>query len=191
MQARLRRRNRNHERSTVAGALPSLPSGQAFRYAQDGFLPVLLSVKGADMSDDNQFAATTSSPAGLPSATLAATAPVGPISPSGNSLSATEQSALREKVIEALRTCYDPEIPVNIYELGLVYEVNVSDTGEAHIRMTLTTPNCPAAISLPGEVEYKAKGIDGVRGVRVEVVWEPPWDMSKMTESARLQLGVF
>jgi FeS assembly SUF system protein len=154
-------------------------------------LPVLLSLKGADMSDDNHFAATTSTPDGAPSATSVAVASAGPVGSTGKSLGATEQSALREKVIDALRTCYDPEIPVNIYELGLVYEVKVSDAGEAHIRMTLTTPNCPAAISLPGEVEYKAKGIDGLRGVKVEVVWEPPWDMTKMTEAARLQLGMF
>jgi len=149
------------------------------------------SSKGEDMIDDNQFVATPSTPDGAPTATSAAVASAGPVGPSGNSLDATEQSALRDKVIEVLRTCYDPEIPVNIYELGLIYDVKVSEAGEAHIRMTLTTPNCPAAISLPGEVEYKAKGIDGVRGVKVEVVWEPPWDMSKMTESARLQLGMF
>jgi FeS assembly SUF system protein len=143
------------------------------------------------MIDDNQFAATASTADVAPGAASAAATSPGSVGPSGNSLGATEQNALREKVIEVLRTCYDPEIPVNIYELGLIYEVKVSDAGEAHIRMTLTTPNCPAAISLPGEVEYKAKGIDGLRGVKVEVVWEPPWDMSKMTESARLQLGMF
>jgi len=142
------------------------------------------------MSEENQFAVTTSTPEGTPSAAPEAGTSAGLAGP-GNSLSAAEQSALREKVIEVLRTCYDPEIPVNIYELGLIYEVKVSDAGEAHVRMTLTTPNCPAAISLPGEVEYKAKGIDGVSGVKVEVVWEPPWDMSKMTEAARLQLGMF
>ncbi len=143
------------------------------------------------MSDENQLAVSASTPHGAPSATSAATASAGPAESRANSLGATEQSALREKVIDVLRTCYDPEIPVNIYELGLIYEVKVSDAGEAHIRMTLTTPNCPAAISLPGEVEYKAKGIDGLSGVKVEVVWEPPWDMSKMTEAARLQLGMF
>ena len=143
------------------------------------------------MSDENQFAVAVPIPDSAPSAGPTAGASAGPAGAPGNSLSATEQSALREKVIEVLRTCYDPEIPVNIYELGLIYEVKVSDAGEAHIRMTLTTPNCPAAISLPGEVEYKAKGIAGVSAVRVEVVWEPPWDMTKMTESARLQLGIF
>ena len=143
------------------------------------------------MSDENELVVTPSTPDGAPSPTSAAVASAQSAGLPGNSSSAAEQSALREKVIEVLRTCYDPEIPVNIYELGLIYEVKVSDAGEAHIRMTLTTPNCPAAISLPGEVEYKAKGIDGVSGVKVEVVWEPPWDMSKMTEAARLQLGMF
>jgi len=142
------------------------------------------------MSDENQAVATTPTLGGTPGPGSEAGAVV-PAGPPGKSLSAAEQNALREKVIEVLRTCYDPEIPVNIYELGLIYEVKVSDAREAHIRMTLTTPNCPAAISLPGEVEYKAKGIEGLSGVKVEVVWEPPWDMSKMTEAARLQLGVF
>ncbi|HMD98703.1 MAG TPA: DUF59 domain-containing protein [Terriglobia bacterium] len=142
------------------------------------------------MSDENQSGVSSSTPDGaLSPASAAVTA--APAGSRATSLGATEQGALREKVIDVLRTCYDPEIPVNIYELGLIYEVKVSDTGEAQIRMTLTTPNCPAAISLPGEVEYKAKGIDGLSGVKVEVVWEPPWDMSKMTEAARLQLGMF
>jgi len=138
------------------------------------------------MSDQIQATVTASAPD-------TSTAPAGtaPQPSPGKALSAAEQNALRDKVIEALRTCYDPEIPVNIYELGLIYDVKVSDSGEGYIRMTLTTPNCPAAISLPGEVEYKAKAIAGLSGVKVEVVWEPPWDMSKMTEAARLQLGVF
>jgi FeS assembly SUF system protein len=140
------------------------------------------------MSDASQSAVTASTPGTTPTPTgVTETAPQ-PLP--AKALGMTEQNLLREKVIEVLRTCYDPEIPVNIYELGLIYEVKVSDAGEAYIRMTLTTPNCPAAISLPGEVEYKAKGIDGLSGVKVEVVWDPPWDMSKMTEAARLQLGM-
>ncbi len=104
-------------------------------------------------------------------------------------LSGLEAVALQDKVIEALRTCYDPEIPVNIYELGLVYEAKVDLSGDVSIKMTLTTPNCPAAQTLPREVEEKAKAIPGARDVKVEVVWDPPWDPSKMTEAARLQLG--
>jgi FeS assembly SUF system protein len=101
-----------------------------------------------------------------------------------------EAIALQDKVIEALRTCYDPEIPVNIYELGLIYEAKVEQTGEVHIQMTLTAPNCPAAGSLPGEVQEKVKALAGVTSAKVEVVWEPPWDSSRMSEAARLQLGM-
>lgn len=106
-------------------------------------------------------------------------------------LNGLERIALQDKVIEALRTCYDPEIPVNIYELGLIYEANVEPSGEVNVRMTLTTPNCPAAASLPLEVEGKVRVLPQVTGVKVDVVWEPPWDPSKMTEAARLQLGMF
>lgn len=106
-------------------------------------------------------------------------------------LNGLERIALQDKIIEALRTCYDPEIPVNIYELGLIYEVKVESSGEVNIRMTLTTPNCPAAASLPLEVEGKVKALPQVTGVKLELVWEPPWDPSKMTEAARLQLGMF
>jgi FeS assembly SUF system protein len=97
---------------------------------------------------------------------------------------------LEGEVLDALRTCYDPEIPVNIYELGLIYEVNVDDGGVVSIKMTLTTPHCPAAQSLPVEIENKVKAVSGVTDVKLEVVWDPPWDPSKMSEAARLQLGM-
>ncbi|NWG13928.1 MAG: SUF system Fe-S cluster assembly protein [Acidobacteria bacterium] len=105
----------------------------------------------------------------------------------------SEQSLreLEERVVQELRTVYDPEIPVNIYELGLVYKVNVSPTGEVLVRMTLTSPMCPVAGSLPLEVEYKVLSISGVTSVRVELVWDPPWNPDMMTEAARLQLGMF
>ena len=106
-------------------------------------------------------------------------------------LNGLERIALQDKVVEALRTCYDPEIPVNIYELGLIYQVEVEPSGEVKVHMTLTTPNCPAAASLPLEVEGKVRALPQVTGVKLEVVWEPPWDPSKMTEAARLQLGMF
>ena len=106
-------------------------------------------------------------------------------------LDGLEQIALHDKVIEVLRTCYDPEIPVNIYELGLVYEVRVEPTGEVFIKMTLTSPNCPVAGSLPIEVKEKVKAVPGVTAVKLDLVWEPMWDPSKMTEAARLQLGMF
>jgi FeS assembly SUF system protein len=95
-----------------------------------------------------------------------------------------------EQVLEALRTCYDPEIPVNIYELGLVYEVNVDDGGVVSIKMTLTSPHCPAVQSLPAEIENKVRAVAGVTDVKLDLVWEPPWDPSKMSEAARLQLGM-
>ncbi len=95
------------------------------------------------------------------------------------------------KAIDALQTCYDPEIPVNIYELGLIYDVRVSPSGEVHVVMTLTSPNCPAAGELPGEVEYKMRSIPGVTNARVEITFDPPWEPSRMSEAARLQLGMF
>jgi FeS assembly SUF system protein len=100
-------------------------------------------------------------------------------------------SPLEEKVVEALRTCYDPEIPLNIYELGLIYEIKASEDGAVEVRMTLTAPNCPVAGSLPGEVERKIREIPGVTGVKVELVWDPPWDRSRLSEAALLQLGLY
>jgi FeS assembly SUF system protein len=97
---------------------------------------------------------------------------------------------IEAQVLETLRTCFDPEIPVNIYDLGLVYEVNVADTGTVSIKMTLTSPHCPAVQSLPAEIERKVKDVAGVRAVNIDLVWEPPWDASKMSEAARLQLGM-
>jgi len=99
-------------------------------------------------------------------------------------------NAVRERVIDHLRTVFDPEIPVNIYELGLVYDVVVSDKGDVKIRMTLTSPMCPAAEELPGEAEFKARGVDGVTSVSLDLVWDPPWSPDMMTESAKLELGM-
>jgi FeS assembly SUF system protein len=98
---------------------------------------------------------------------------------------------LREQVIQALRTVYDPEIPLNIYELGLIYEVVVDEEApRVQIAMTLTSPACPVAGSLPGEVETRVRQATGIQDVVVEVVWDPPWDQSKLTEEAKLQLGL-
>jgi len=99
-------------------------------------------------------------------------------------------SLIKEKVIAAMRTCYDPEIPVNIYDLGLIYDTRVEPTGEVFVQMTLTAPGCPAAGTLPGEVEDKIRVVPNVKDVKVEVVWNPPWDKSKMSEAALLQLGL-
>ncbi len=96
---------------------------------------------------------------------------------------------LKEQIIQALRSCFDPEIPVNIYELGLIYDVNIDPFGIVSIRMTLTSPHCPAAQSLPAEIQNKVQAVPGVEGVQVDVVWDPPWDTNKMSEAAKLQLG--
>jgi FeS assembly SUF system protein len=97
---------------------------------------------------------------------------------------------IRERIIERLRTVYDPEIPVDIYELGLIYEVKVDEAGQVGIRMTLTSPMCPAAEQLPPEVETKAREVEGVTGVALELVWDPPWTPERMSEAARLELGM-
>ena len=100
------------------------------------------------------------------------------------------QTIIEAQVIEALRTCFDPEIPVNIYEMGLIYQVKVDEPGAVTIQMTLTSPSCPAAQSIPAEVEQKVRAIEGVTDVQIDLVWEPPWDQNKMSEAARLQLGM-
>lgn len=98
-------------------------------------------------------------------------------------------STIRDEIVEVLRTVYDPEIPVNIYELGLVYDVTVDDGGAAHILMTLTSPACPVAESLPPEVEHRVAEVEGVTTANVEVTWDPPWDPDMMSEAAKLELG--
>ncbi len=104
---------------------------------------------------------------------------------------AAPDKPLRDRVIDALKTCYDPEIPVNIYELGLIYDLDVPPSGVVSIRMTLTSPACPVAGSLPGEVASKVRAVAGVTDVKVDLVWEPPWEMERMSEAAKLQLGMF
>jgi FeS assembly SUF system protein len=98
---------------------------------------------------------------------------------------------LKEKVLAVLRTCYDPEIPINIYELGLIYDLMVDDAGAVTVRMTLTTPACPVAGSLPGDVQRKVEAIPGVTSAKVDLVWDPPWDKNRMSEEAQLELGLF
>jgi len=99
--------------------------------------------------------------------------------------------AVRERVVQVLKTVYDPEIPVDIWELGLVYRVDVSEDGELDLDMTLTSPACPVAASLPAEVEEKLRGVAGVSAVRLSLVWDPAWEPSRMSEAARLALGFF
>lgn len=98
---------------------------------------------------------------------------------------------LKEEVIEVLKTIYDPEIPVNIYELGLIYEIDVSESGNVVIQMTLTAPGCPVAQSFPGDVEQRVLSVVGVNKAHVELVWDPPWTREMMSEAAQLQLGMF
>lgn len=98
--------------------------------------------------------------------------------------------ALYEAVVDALKEIFDPEIPVNIYDLGLIYGVEVSQDGDAVVTMTLTTPHCPVAESMPGEVELRVGSVPGIRDAEVNLVWDPPWDPAKMSDEARLELGM-
>jgi FeS assembly SUF system protein len=99
------------------------------------------------------------------------------------------ETEVKQGIIEVLKTIFDPEIPVNIYDLGLVYEVNVFPDGNVEIVMTLTSPNCPVAGTLPGEVEEKVKAVAGVKEVTLELVFDPPWNQEMMSEEAKLELG--
>jgi FeS assembly SUF system protein len=98
--------------------------------------------------------------------------------------------AVGERIVEQLKTVYDPEIPVDIYELGLIYKVTLDEAGAANIRMTLTSPMCPAAEELPPEVESKARSVEGVTDVTLDLVWDPPWSPALMSEAAKLELGM-
>ena len=98
---------------------------------------------------------------------------------------------LQPRIVEALKTIFDPEIPVDIYELGLIYDISVEPSGAVGIQMTLTAPGCPAAQVLPSQVKDRVAQIEGVTDVKVDVVWDPPWDRDRMSEAAKLQLGLF
>ncbi len=103
----------------------------------------------------------------------------------------TENERLLDAVKMVIRTVFDPEIPVNIYELGLIYGIEISDDGAADVKMTLTSPMCPVADIMPGEVEEKVRGVPGITKVVVDLVWDPPWDPSMMTDAAKLELNLF
>lgn len=109
---------------------------------------------------------------------------IGPIDPERTEL-------LKPAIVAAISTVYDPEIPVNIYELGLIYEIAADAEGRVHVKMTLTSPACPSAQQLPSEVRYKVKAVEGVADCHVDVVWEPPWSKDMMSEAARLSLGMY
>jgi FeS assembly SUF system protein len=102
-----------------------------------------------------------------------------------------EVKSLRERVIDVLKSCYDPEIPVDIWELGLIYEINISEGNDVHIKMTLTSPACPVAETLPPDVEQKVRDIADVNTAKVEITFDPPWEKEMMSEEARLELGMW
>jgi FeS assembly SUF system protein len=101
------------------------------------------------------------------------------------------KSEIEARIVEVLKTIFDPEIPVNIYEIGLIYNVDVDEEGHAHVLMTLTSPMCPVAESLPPEVEQRVSEVDGVSSATVELTWDPPWDPDMMSEAAKLELGMY
>ena len=101
-----------------------------------------------------------------------------------------DNPSVYDEIVRALKTVYDPEIPVDIYELGLVYKIDLDESNHAKITMTLTSPMCPVAETLPPEVELKVSGVPGVKSAEIDLVWDPPWDPSMMTDAARLQLGM-
>jgi len=119
--------------------------------------------------------------ASLPTADPPAAVPSGPV----------DIGDMQEEIVAVLRTCFDPEVPVNIYELGLIYGIDVEDSGAVAIRMTLTSPACPVAGTLPPEVQAKVQRIPGVKSARVEIVWDPPWTPERMSEAAKVELGLF
>jgi FeS assembly SUF system protein len=133
-------------------------------------------------------------PARLDAPAAAADAPArpfkGPAHAQPNLRLDPRERELEEQVIEQLRSCYDPEIPVNIYELGLIYDIDVTADGKVDVRMTLTSPMCPVAGSLPPDVEARIRSIPGVTEAKVEVTWDPAWGPEMMTEAARLQLNM-
>lgn len=120
----------------------------------------------------------------------AAESPEPALEPAAPPQAAAQAAVSEEQIVEVLRTVYDPEIPVNIYEMGLIYGIDVQPPGNVVIRMTLTSPGCPVAASLPLEVENRVLALPGVTSVYVDLVWDPPWTPERMSEAARLQLGM-
>jgi FeS assembly SUF system protein len=124
-------------------------------------------------------------PPPTPPAATAATKP-----PLAEPLTGEQIEAVKERIVEALHKVFDPEIPVNIYELGLIYDITIEPTGAVQLNMTLTSPGCPVAGTLPGEVQQKILPIEQITSVKVDVVWEPQWTPARMSEAAKLQLGI-
>ena len=126
--------------------------------------------------------------AAAPSQETDADAP--PEAAADTSQTSLDPRAIEEGIVAAVKTVFDPEIPVNIHDLGLIYEVSVDESGMAYVKMTLTAPNCPAAGILPGQVESSARSVPGVKGVKLDLVFDPPWSPDRMSEAARLELGM-
>ena len=140
-----------------------------------------------DPPEDAKQPIAEEKPAGAPAASTPAAPAETPAGATGDPLTTLK---LKPRIIEALSTVFDPEIPVNIYELGLIYDVVVDASAVVSVRMTLTSPGCPAAQILPVQVAEAAKSVPGVTDAKVDVVWDPPWDQTKMSDAAKLQLGL-
>jgi FeS assembly SUF system protein len=123
--------------------------------------------------------------------TKAETNPASPAGETPTTIPAEEMTRLTDEIVGALKTVYDPEIPADIYELGLIYKVDIDDGRMVNIDMTLTTPNCPSAAELPAQVENAVAGVAGVREAKVKIVWDPPWDPSRMSDEARTVLNMW
>lgn len=143
------------------------------------------------MNDDTGSPKTGGPIEAADSGASAAPSSPGPSAPEGKGSEESAQTQdLRQTIIDALRTVFDPEIPVNVYDIGLIYDIDIDASSAVNIRMTLTSPACPVAGTLPGEVEARAKDVPGVSAAKVELVWEPTWTMEMMSEEAKLQLGM-
>jgi FeS assembly SUF system protein len=142
------------------------------------------------MSQRHPLPVENESPDSPPAAAGATAAPVESKPPLPEPLSAEQIAQLKDRIVQVLHTCFDPEIPVNIYELGLIYEIGIDPSGAVELKMTLTSPGCPVAGSLPGDVQRKVVPLESVTSVKVDVVWDPPWTPARMSEAAKLQLGI-
>src|SRR3954447_1560057 len=158
-------------------------------------LPVLVhsgkvdELKRLAQSDREGQAAATAAP--VPAGAEASTAVAGAPAPTDSPSRSIQRKLLEGKVIEAIRQVYDPEIPVNLYDLGLIYEIAVADDNSVKVKMTLTAPACPVAGTLPAEVERRIENVPEVKSAEVELVWDPPWTRDRMSEAAQLELGLF
>jgi FeS assembly SUF system protein len=172
---------------------PAVPTPAPARPAVPSTLPAEVETKSEALAAAAGAAfAAMGGPGAAAASAAAAAAPApaeDPPQPSASDAAGTPKADLREEIIDVLHTCYDPEIPVDIYELGLVYGIQATPEGDVTIQMTLTSPSCPVAETLPPEVQKKVASVPGVKSVKVDLVWEPPWGKHLMSEAALLQLG--